>query len=54
MAYGACDTARDEYAMRIAYLIGPDGTILEAHSQVNPSTYPSEQLDAIRRLHGRN
>jgi len=50
MAYGACDTASDEYAMRIAYLIGRDGRILEAHGQVNPSTYPTEQLESIRRL----
>jgi len=38
--------------MRIAYLIGPDGTVLEAHSQVNPSTYPTEQLESVRRIAG--
>jgi len=50
MAYGACDTRADEYAMRVAYLIGKDGRILEAHSRVNPSTYPSEQLASLRRI----
>ena len=53
MAYGACDTPRDEYAMRIAYLVGKDGQILEAHSQVSPSTYPSEQLASLRRIAAR-
>lgn len=48
MSYGACDTPRDEYAMRIAYLIGKDGGVLEAHSQVNPSTYPASQLESLR------
>ena len=52
MAYGACDTARDEYAMRIAYLIGRDGRIVEAHSQVSPAAYPAEQLESIRRITG--
>jgi peroxiredoxin Q/BCP len=52
MAYGACDTPRDEYAMRIAYLIGKDGRVIEAHSQVAPATYPSEQLASIRRIAG--
>ena len=48
MDYGACDKPEDEYAARIAYLIGPDGKILEAHSQVNPATYPETQLASIR------
>ncbi len=48
MDYGACDKPEDEYAMRIAYLIGPDGKILEAHSQVNPTTFPETQLESIR------
>jgi peroxiredoxin len=50
MAYGACDTPRDEYAMRIAYLIGKDGKVLEAHSRVNAATYPAEQLESLRRI----
>jgi peroxiredoxin Q/BCP len=50
MAYGACDTPRDEYATRIAYLIGKDGRVLEAHSQVSPASYPAEQLESLRRI----
>lgn len=52
MSYGACDTARDEYAARIAYLIGPDGKILEAHSKVDVGSYPATQLESIRRRAG--
>ncbi len=47
-AYGACDTSKDEYAMRIAYLIGKDGKVVEAHSQVNASTYPATQLASLK------
>lgn len=46
--YGACDTSDDEFAARIAYLIGPDGRIMEAHSKVRPATYPEEQLATLR------
>lgn len=46
--YGASDTRDDEFAARIAYLIGPDGKILEAHSKVKPATYPEEQLGSLR------
>lgn len=52
MAYGACDSTGDEYAARIAYLIGKDGKVLEAHSQVNPSTYPAEQLQSLQTIAG--
>ena len=50
MAYGACDTPKDEYAMRIAYLIGKDGLIVEAHSRVTPATYPATQLESLRAI----
>jgi len=48
MAYGACDTTNEEYARRIAYLIGPEGTIVEAHEKVNPAKYPEQQLESLR------
>lgn len=48
MSYGACDTTNEEYARRIAYLIGPDGTILQAHEKVNPAKYPLEQLEYLK------
>jgi thioredoxin-dependent peroxiredoxin len=51
MLYGACDTKEDEFAMRIAYLIGPDGTIVEAHSSVAAATYPARQLKSLRKAH---
>jgi peroxiredoxin len=49
MLYRAAASAQDEYAPRIAYLIGPDGTIAEAHPKVNAATYPAEQLESLRR-----
>lgn len=30
MAYGACETAQDQYARRLTFLIGPDGRIEQA------------------------
>lgn len=47
MLYGAAHSEADEFARRIAYLIGQDGKILQAHAKVNPKTYPSEQLAAL-------
>lgn len=46
--YGACDTRDEEFAARIAYLIGPDGRIVESHAKVSPATYPEEQLGTLR------
>lgn len=47
VAYGAADSKDEPFARRIAYLIGPDGTILEAHPKVAAATYPKEQLASI-------
>ena len=47
MLYGAARSSKDEFARRIAYLIGPDGRILQAHAKVNPKTYPAEQLSSL-------
>lgn len=47
LAYGACDSPKDEFARRIAYLISEDGRILEAHPKVDPKAYPKEQLASL-------
>lgn len=44
IAYGACDSPKDEFARRIAYVIDENGKIAEAHPKVDPATYPQEQL----------
>ena len=47
MAYGACDSPKDEYARRIAYLIDEKGKIAQAYPKVDPRAYPKEQLAAL-------
>lgn len=47
LAYGACDSAKDEYARRIAYVIDESGKVAQAHPKVDPATYPKEQLAAL-------
>jgi peroxiredoxin len=47
MAYGAADSKKDQYARRIAYVIGEDGRIVQAHPKVDPKTYPREQLGSL-------
>jgi peroxiredoxin len=47
MAYGACDDPKAEYASRITYVIGPDGTILQAHPKVSPKSHPKEVLASL-------
>jgi len=44
LAYGAADSAKDEYARRIAYVIDEHGKIAQAHAKVDASTYASWQL----------
>jgi peroxiredoxin Q/BCP len=44
LAYGACDSAKDEYARRIAYVIDEKGKIAQAHPKVDAKTYPQQQL----------
>ena len=52
LKYGAADSASDEFAPRIAYLIGPDGRVVEAHGRVDAAAYPSQQLESLRRIAG--
>ena len=47
MAYGAAETAKDEYAKRITYVIDPQGKIAQAHPKVSPKTHPKEILASI-------
>ena len=47
LAYGACESPKDEYARRIAYLIDENGRVAQAHAKVDAKTYPQEQLKTI-------
>ncbi|GAC1397540.1 MAG: hypothetical protein NVSMB68_13740 [Thermoanaerobaculia bacterium] len=47
LAYGAADSARDEFARRIAYVIDENGKIAEAHAKVDAKNYPREQLATL-------
>lgn len=47
MAYGACDSPKDEYARRIAYVIDENGRIAQAHPKVDARAYPQEQLASL-------
>ena len=47
VAYGAADSAKDEYARRIAYVIDENGKIAEAHAKVDARGYPKEQLKSL-------
>lgn len=47
MAYGACDSPKDEYARRIAYVLDEQGRIAEAHGKVDARAYPREQLATL-------
>ena len=47
VAYGAADSAEDEYARRIAYLIDENGRIAQAYPKVDPGAYPKEQLERL-------
>jgi len=47
MSYGACDSPKDEYARRIAYVIDEKGKVLQAHPKVDAKAYPREQLASL-------
>ena len=47
MAYGACDSKDAPRAKRISYLIGPDGRIVMAYSEVQAATHPEEVLKTV-------
>ena len=47
IAYGAADSAKDEYARRIAYVIDENGSVAQAHAKVDAASYPREQLATL-------
>lgn len=47
LAYGACESPKDEYARRIAYLIDESGRIAQVHPKVDAKSYPQEQLKTL-------
>lgn len=44
VAVGAADSPSRLWARRISYLVGPDGKVLKAYSDVNPSKHATEVL----------
>lgn len=48
IAYGAAESPFEPFARRIAYLIGPDGHVVESHPKVSAATYPKEQLGSLK------
>ncbi len=47
IAYGACDTAKDGYARRISYVIGPAGAIVHVFPKVDAKSHPREVLKLL-------
>lgn len=44
MAVGAATSAQQGYARRISYLVGPDGNVIKAYTEVSPSEHAAEVL----------
>jgi peroxiredoxin Q/BCP len=44
LAYGAAEEASAQYAKRVSFLIGPDGTVKKTYPKVNAATHPEEIL----------
>jgi peroxiredoxin len=47
LTYGAADSPQAGFAKRITYVIGPDGTIVQAWPQVEPKSHPRAILDSL-------
>ena len=47
IAYGACDTAQDECARRISYVIDPTGAIAHAFPKVDAKSHPRAVLELL-------
>jgi peroxiredoxin Q/BCP len=47
LAYHATDDPKSGNAKRITYVIGPDGTILEAHGKVDAKSHPATLLQTL-------
>ena len=50
VAVGAADSDKRLFARRISYLVGPNGTVLKAYAQVDPSRHARQVLDDIALL----
>lgn len=48
IAYGACESASSKRAKRISYVIGGDGSIQQAHAEVDTKTHPAAVLESLR------
>ena len=46
-AYGAAVDPGAQYALRLTYLIGPDGRIRKIYFKVDPATHPKQVLDDL-------
>jgi peroxiredoxin len=49
-AYDAVMQTRPEYANRISYVVGPDGTIAYSYMSLNPDKHVEKMLNAIKGL----
>ena len=47
LAYGACQSALDEKAIRMTYVIGADGKIVQVHTEVNAREHPETLLPTL-------
>jgi len=47
LAYHATEDPKAGNAKRISYVIGPDGTILEAHAKVDARAHPAQVLETL-------
>ena len=47
MAYGTCDSPEAKTPKRMTFVIGPDGKIIQAHTQVNAREHPEELLKTL-------
>jgi peroxiredoxin Q/BCP len=47
VAYGAADSPATGVPRRITYVIGPDGTILQAHEKVDAKSHPRAILESL-------
>jgi peroxiredoxin Q/BCP len=47
LAYGAAENESDQYAKRIAYVIGPNGTIEKVYPKVSAASFPETVLSEL-------
>jgi thioredoxin-dependent peroxiredoxin len=47
VSVGAADSTKRLFPRRISYLVGPDGKVLKAYAQVDPSSHARQVLDDV-------